>query len=133
MRNVGAFARFLEAVSFSHASVLNVSNVARESQVNRKTVEGYLEIMEDLLLGFRLPVFTTRARRQTAGHPKFFLFDAGVFQSLRPRGPLDRPEEIAGGHLKVLWRNTSGPGSLTARRISDSITGRPDRVSRSIL
>jgi hypothetical protein len=31
VRDVGAFARFLETVSFSHAGVLNVSNVVRES------------------------------------------------------------------------------------------------------
>src|SRR5688572_18664852 len=31
VRNVGSFARFLEVVSFSHGSVLNVSNVARET------------------------------------------------------------------------------------------------------
>lgn len=95
-RNIGDFARFLETVSFSHAAVLNVSNVARESQIERKTVAGYIEVLEDLLLSFRLPVFTRRARRQTTAHPKFYLFDAGVYRSLRPRGPLDRAEEIDG-------------------------------------
>lgn len=94
VRDVGGFARFLEAISFSHASVLNISNVARDAQANRKTVEGYLEILEDLHLGFRVPVFTQHARRLTAAHPKFFLFDAGLFRSLRPGGPLDRPEDI---------------------------------------
>ena len=102
VRNIGSFARFLEVVSFSHAAVLNVSNVAREAQVNRKTVEGYLEILQDLLLAFRLPVFTKRARRATAAHPKFYLFDVGVFRSLRPRGPLDRPHEIEGAALEGL-------------------------------
>ena len=95
-RNVGNFARFLEAVSFSHAAVLNVSNVARECQIERKTVAGYIEVLEDLLLSFRLPVFSRRARRKTSAHPKFFFFDAGVYRSLRPRGPLDRAEEING-------------------------------------
>jgi len=95
-RNIGNFARFLEAVSFSHGAVLNVSNVARECQIERKTVAGYLEILEDLLLSFRLPVFTRRARRKTSAHPKFYFFDAGVYRSLRPRGPLDRAEEIDG-------------------------------------
>jgi predicted AAA+ superfamily ATPase len=95
-RNVGSFARFLEAVSFSHAAVLNISNVARECQIERKTVAGYIEVLEDLLLSFRLPVFTRRARRRTSGHPKFFVFDAGVYRSLRPKGPLDRTEEIDG-------------------------------------
>jgi len=102
VRDVGAFARFLESISFSHAAVLNVSNVARECQTHRKTVEGYLTILEDLLLGFRVPVFTRRAARQTAAHPKFYFFDAGVFRSLRPRGPLDRPEEIDGAALEGL-------------------------------
>ena len=101
-RNVGAFARFLEGVSFSHGSVLNLANVARECEVERKTVAGYVEVMEDLLLAFRVPVFTRRAKRETAAHPKLYLFDAGVFRSLRPRGPLDRPEEIEGPALEGL-------------------------------
>ncbi|HZF09248.1 MAG TPA: AAA family ATPase, partial [Thermoanaerobaculia bacterium] len=48
VRQVGDFARFLEVVSFSQAAVLNMSEVARECQVSRKTVEGYLGILEDL-------------------------------------------------------------------------------------
>lgn len=101
-RNVGAFARFLEAISFSHAAVLNVTNVAHDCQVERKTVATYIEVLEDLLLSFRVPVFTRRARRGTSTHPKFFLFDAGVFRSLRPKGPLDRPEGIDGAALEGL-------------------------------
>ena len=102
VRNIGNFSHFLEAVSFSHASILNISNVARDAEVERKVVEGYVRILEDILLGWRLPVFTRKAKRQLAGHPKFFLFDAGVFRSLRPRGPLDRPGEIEGQALEGL-------------------------------
>jgi uncharacterized protein len=102
VRNVGAFGRFLEAASFSHAAPLNVSAVARDCQVERKTVEGYIEILEDLLLAFRVPVFTRRARRELAAHPKLFFFDSGVFRSLRPAGPFDRPEEISGAALEGL-------------------------------
>lgn len=102
VRRFEGFARFLEAVSFSHAAVLNVSEVARECQVSRKTVEGYLEILEDLLLAFRIPVFSKRAQRGLTMHPKFFWFDAGVFVAMRPAGPLDRPEEIGGAALEGL-------------------------------
>ena len=102
VRNVGSFARFLEAMSFSHASVLNLSNVSRDCQVSRKTVEGYLEVLEDLLLGFRLPVFAKRAKRELATHPKFYYFDAGVFRANRPSGPLDAPQEIDGLALEGL-------------------------------
>lgn len=102
VRNISGFSRFLEAVSFSHAAVLNISNVARDCEIERKVVEGYISILEDLLLSFRLPVFTKRAKRATAAHPKFYYFDAGVFRSLRPTGPLDRPEEIDGAALEGL-------------------------------
>ncbi len=102
VRNVGSFARFLEAMSFSHGAVLNLSNVARECQVNRKTVEGYVEVLEDLLLGFRLEVFSKKAKRSLASHPKFYYFDAGVFRANRPSGPLDAPEEIDGAALEGL-------------------------------
>lgn len=102
VRNVGSFARFLEAMSFSHGAVLNLANVARDCQVNRKTAEGYLEILEDLLLGFRLPVFSRRAQRALAAHPKFFFFDTGVFRANRPAGPLDTPAEIEGAALEGL-------------------------------
>ncbi len=102
VRNIGNFSRFLEAVSFSHTSILNSSEVARECQVSRKTVEGYLSILEDLLLSFYLPVFSKRAKRILSVHPKFYLFDVGVFRSLRQAGPLDRPEEIQGQALEGL-------------------------------
>ncbi len=102
VRNLGNFARFLEAISLSQAAVLNLSEVSRECEVSRKTVEGYLEILEDLLLSFCLPVFSKRARRKLAAHPKFYLFDTGVFQSLRPRGPLDAAENVAGAGLEGL-------------------------------
>lgn len=102
VRNIGNFSRFLEAVSFSHGSLLNISNVARECEVERKAVEAYITILEDLLLAFRMPVFSKKAKRATAAHPKFYYFDAGVYRSLRPCGPLDRSEEIEGAALEGL-------------------------------
>ncbi|MBI5882869.1 MAG: ATP-binding protein [Elusimicrobia bacterium] len=102
VRNIGNFSRFLEAISFSQAGLLNLSNVARECEVERKVVESYVYILEDLLLAFRLPVFTKRSKRAVAVHPKFYYFDAGVYRSLRPQGPLDRPEEIDGHALESL-------------------------------
>jgi predicted AAA+ superfamily ATPase len=76
--------------------------VSRDCQVNRKTAEGYLEILEDLLLGFRLDVFTRRAKRAVAAHPKFYFFDAGVFRANRPSGPLDSAAERNGAALEGL-------------------------------
>ncbi len=101
-RDIGSFSRFLEAAAFSHATALNISAVARECETSRSTVAGYLELLEDLLLAFRLPVFTRRAKRRLAAHPRFYYFDCGLFRSLRPAGPLDRPAEIGGRALEGL-------------------------------
>ena len=117
-RNVGAFARFLEAISFSHGGQLNLAAVARESEVSRQVVAAYLGILEDLLVAFRVPVFRKRAKRATVARDKFYLFDVGVFRSLRPTGPLDRPGDIDGQALEGLvaqhlraWAAYTGEGS----------------------
>ncbi len=102
VRDLGDFSRFLEAISFAQGQALNLAAVARDCQVPRATAAGYLAVLEDLLLCFQLPAFTRRARRRVALHPKFYYFDCGVFRSLRPAGPLDRPEEIDGAALEGL-------------------------------
>jgi predicted AAA+ superfamily ATPase len=102
VRNIGNFSRFLEAISFSHASLLNISNVARECEVERKVVENYISILEDILLATRIQVFSKRAQRALVSHPKFYIFDVGVFKALRPKGPLDSPNEIDGAALEGL-------------------------------
>jgi predicted AAA+ superfamily ATPase len=101
-RNLGAFTRFMEIASFSQASLLNISSVARECAVERKVVESYFKILEDLLIAYRIPVFTKKAKRRLVAHPKFYFFDTGVYRTLRPRGPLDAPEEMEGAALETL-------------------------------
>ena len=101
-RNLAAFSRFLESASFSQAASLNVAAVAREVGVDRKTAAGYFDLLEDLLIATRLPVFTKRAKRRMTAHAKFFLFDVGVYRTIRPTGPLDSPEQIDGAALETL-------------------------------
>jgi predicted AAA+ superfamily ATPase len=127
VRNIGNFSRFLEVISFSHGSILNIAEVSRDCEVSRKTVESYVSVLEDMLLGTRIPVFTKRAKRTLVKQSKFYYFDAGVFRSLRPKGPLDRCEEIeglaleglvcqhlrawcdyTGGHQLFFWRTPGG-------------------------
>ena len=101
-RNLGSFSRFLETASFSQGEVLNISKVAREAAIKRKLAESYFDIVEDLLIAHRIPVFSKRAKRKLVSHPKFYFFDVGVFRALRPKGPLDTPELIDGAALETL-------------------------------
>ena len=94
-RHIGRFSRFLRAVTSTHGKRLNVAEVARGCAVERKVIAGYIGILEDLLLAFRLPVFHKRPaaprpriygrrRRATVARDKLFLFDAGFFRALLP-------------------------------------------------
>lgn len=102
IRNLGNFSRFLETISFSHGSVLNISNISRECEIERKTVESYIHILYDLLLAYSIPVFHKRAKRILVKHSKFYFFDTGVYRALRPSGPLDRNTDIEGVALEGL-------------------------------
>lgn len=102
-RNIGSFNRFLEVASFSQGQALNISEIARELAINRATVSNYFDILEDLLLSVRIDSFSQRAKRKVIAHQKFYFFDAGVYKTLRPMGPLDTPEEADGAGLETLF------------------------------
>ncbi len=102
-RNIGNFNKFLEVASFSQGQVLNISHIARELIINRQVVDSYFSILGDLLLAIRLPPFTKRAKRKMIIHEKFYYFDVGVYQNLRPTGPFDTREEMDGAGLETLF------------------------------
>ncbi|MDH4466824.1 MAG: DUF4143 domain-containing protein [Bacteriovoracaceae bacterium] len=64
--------------------------------VERRTVTNYFEILSDLLISYELSLFTKRAKRELIKHRKFYFFDAGLFRTLKPTGPLDSESELNG-------------------------------------
>jgi predicted AAA+ superfamily ATPase len=86
VRNLPAFARFLDAVSFSSGELVNYTNIARECGVDAKTVAEYYQILIDTLIGhFLEPYRKRRGREIITATPKFYLFDVGVAGSLTKR------------------------------------------------
>lgn len=102
-RNVAAFSRFLEVASFSQGGVINASEIAREVGIDRQVIQNYFRIIKDLLLSHTIPAFTKKAKRRLITTEKFYYFDAGVYQNLRPKGLLDSPSEIGGLALETLF------------------------------
>ena len=93
VRNLPGFARFLPVAALYHGEVVNVSGLARDCGVARSTVQGYLDILEDTLLAFRLPAFEARLRVRERRHPKLYWVDPGLVRAVkRLRGPI-APEE----------------------------------------
>lgn len=102
VRHVEPFSRFLEALSFSHGSILNLNNISRECAIKRATASNWLSIIEDLLIAYTIPVFTRRAKRILTAQPKLYFFDVGVYRALRPQSILDQPSELDGVALEGL-------------------------------
>ena len=93
VRNLPGFARFLPVAALYHGQVVNISGIARDCGVARTTVQGYLDILEDTLLAFRLPAFQPRLRARERGHPKLYWVDPGLVRAVkRLHGPI-APEE----------------------------------------
>jgi len=85
VRNLAGFARFLPVAALFHGQVLNAAALARDAGVSRTTVLGYLDILEDTLLAFRLPAFEGRLRVKEKRHPKLYWVDPGIARAARRR------------------------------------------------
>ena len=92
-RNLPGFARFLPVAALAHGQTVNVSSLARDCGVSRTTVDGYLGILEDTLLAFRLQAFESRLRVRERRHPKLYWVDPGLARAARKGlGDMDAAE-----------------------------------------
>jgi predicted AAA+ superfamily ATPase len=93
VRNLPAFVRFLPVAALFHGQTINVSGLARDTGASRTTVEGYVAILEDTLVAFRLPAFEAKLRVRERKHPKLFWVDPGLVRAAkRQLGPVSAEE-----------------------------------------
>jgi predicted AAA+ superfamily ATPase len=96
VRNLPGFARFLPIAALFHGQNINVTNIAREAGVARTTVTGYLDILEETLLCFRLPAYEAKLRVRERKLPKWYWCDPGIVRAMkRVTGPMAPEEEGA--------------------------------------
>jgi len=87
IQNIPAFAEFLRVSALTSGELLNYTNVGRETGVSAKVVRNYFQILEDTLLGFRIPPWRKVKNRRLIETEKFYLFDVGVANYLARRTP----------------------------------------------
>jgi predicted AAA+ superfamily ATPase len=93
VRNLQGFARFLPLAALFHGQTINVANIARETGVARTTVAGYLDILEETLLCFRLPAYEAKLRTRERKLPKLYWCDPGVVRAMKKSTGTVAPEE----------------------------------------
>ncbi len=104
VRNLPGFVRFLPVAGLFHGQEINVSAIARDCGSARTTVAGYLEILEDTLLAWRLPAFEARLRVRERKGSKFYWVDPGLARGVKNQlGPLGVEER---GPLLEGWIHT---------------------------
>lgn len=90
VRNLAAFQRFLEVAALTDGEMINNNNIAQDCGVSANTVAGYFDILEDTLVGFRLPAFAKVMKRKLVQAARFYYFDVGIVNHLLRRGELVR-------------------------------------------
>lgn len=90
VRNLNAFQRFLEVAAITDGEIINYNNIAQDCGVSANTVSGYFEILEDTLIGFRVPAYTKTIKRRLVQASRFYYFDVGVVNHLLHRKELMR-------------------------------------------
>lgn len=96
LRNMRAFLKFLELMALCQTEIINYSNLARDCSIDSKTIKGYFEILEDMLLGsFLYPYFEKTKRDHLVSHPKFYFFDVGIANFIKG----ETVEEIKGSQV----------------------------------
>ena len=86
-QNIPAFSEFLRIAAITSSELLNYVNVGREAGVSHRIVRTYFQILEDTLLGFRVPPWKASRTRRMIATEKFYLFDVGLTNALARRKP----------------------------------------------
>ncbi len=90
VRNLNAFHSFLEVAALTDCEIVNYNNIAQECGVSSPTVNSYFDILEDTLVGYRIPAYTKTMKRRLVQSPRFMFFDVGVANYLLHRKALVR-------------------------------------------
>ncbi len=122
------FLRFIDVIALSNGQELNYENLGSDAGVPARTVQNYVQILEDTLMGFELKPFLLSKKRKAITRSKFYLFDLGVVNHLNHRTEILPKSELFGfafEHFIILeiqsylsyrrirldlfyWRSTSG-------------------------
>ncbi len=90
VRNLSSFQRFLEVAAMTSGEMVNYNNIAQDCGVSATTVSSYFDILEDTLIGYRIPAYTKVVKRRIVQAPRFYYFDVGITNHLLHRKELVR-------------------------------------------
>ena len=83
VRSYERFVRFLETIALSNGEEINYQAISSDAGVPPRTLEGYLEVLIDTLLGYLIFPYSKTKKRKAVTRSKFFFFDLGIVNALK--------------------------------------------------
>ncbi|MBI4647381.1 MAG: ATP-binding protein [Bacteroidia bacterium] len=102
IRNLGGFSRFLDIAAAQCGELVNYSSIARDAALPVRTVQSYYEILVDTLIALHMEAWHKSVRKRLTVHPKYYLFDTGITNSICGRMET-RDDNILRGRLFEQW------------------------------
>lgn len=90
VRQLDSFQRFLEVAALTNGEMINYTNIASDCGLSVRTIRAYFDILEDTLIGYKIPAYTKVIKRRLVQTPRFYFFDVGLAQHLLHRKSLTR-------------------------------------------
>jgi predicted AAA+ superfamily ATPase len=74
----GAFVNFLRLAASEAGRMVNFAAISQEVGLSLPTVKSHYQLLEDMVLGFRIPAFTRSPRKNLLSTPRFLFVDIGL-------------------------------------------------------
>jgi len=78
VKDWGAFVNFLRLAGRESGQITNFAAISREVGLSQPTVKSYYRLLEDMFIGFTVPVFSKSPRRHLLSTPRFLFADLGI-------------------------------------------------------
>lgn len=95
-RKIEYFLNFLDIISLNNGEELHYQGLSNDSGVPARTIQNYVQILEDTLLGFQIKPYIKTKKRKAITRSKFYLFDLGITNYLAKRGLIEEKSELYG-------------------------------------
>jgi predicted AAA+ superfamily ATPase len=127
VKDWGAFVNFLRLAARESGQITNFAAISREVGLSQPTVKSYYQLLEDMFIGFTVPVFSKSPRRHLLSTPRFLFADLGIQHaacgvSPDPNLVLANPGRYFENWVGIeIWKRLqyAGAGSLSYFRTKD--------------
>src|SRR3989344_3126935 len=82
IRDISAFNKLTELIASQSGQLLNVLEISNTLGINRETVMGYLDLLENTFIIRRITPFHKNLRSEISKNPKVFFLDTGMMHLL---------------------------------------------------